>query len=85
MRVRLKIALPLIGLFIFGTATYHSTHSGNSTARRANIFGGRQFDWIPIRQTNAARTRRPAETSKRTAERGSFETDGFTRAWWNDS
>jgi hypothetical protein len=45
MRVRLKIALPLVGLFIFSTATYHSFHRQRELDRTPS----RYFWWSAIR------------------------------------
>jgi hypothetical protein len=80
MRVHLKIALPIIGLVLFGAESYHAFRSQPEIERTpSRYFGGQPSDWIPTPQKNLTWARLPAKTRKKTAVLGSSETDGFTQ------
>ena len=77
MRVRLKIALPLIGLFIFGTATYHSLH----TQRELDRTPGKYFWWSSIRLDSDPANKRGKNTNARKDVQDNFGTWELRDRW----
>ena len=80
MRVRLKIVLPLIGLFIFSTATYHSFRRERELHRTPSKY----FWWSAIRLDSDPANKRTKSTTSCKDVQENCEAWGELRAEWVD-